>query len=85
MFRLNELLRLCAVDKTYQQKTTELQSTLRSSVSYQKMLGHDKLPLVRKFCFKSRAERNFRLSESELESEIEMKIRICLETYVLHK
>ncbi|CDM63568.1 Ras-GEF domain-containing family member 1B [Caenorhabditis elegans] len=31
--RLNELLRLCAVDKTYQQKTTELQSTLRSSLN----------------------------------------------------
>ena len=33
IFRLNELLRLCAVDKTYQQKTTDLQATLRSSVS----------------------------------------------------
>ncbi|CAI5448824.1 unnamed protein product [Caenorhabditis angaria] len=31
--RLNELLRLCAVDKTYQQKTTDLQSSLRSALN----------------------------------------------------
>ncbi|CAB3409103.1 unnamed protein product [Caenorhabditis bovis] len=31
--RLNELLRLCAVDKSYQQRTTELQASLRTALN----------------------------------------------------